>query len=57
MKKQLLEEITELKATVQFNVKLNLMLIKRLELVLKENERLKNDKLQRNTKEPNLRTI
>ena len=43
MKQQILKENAELKRTIEFNVKLNLMLIKRIEKLNKEIERLKKN--------------
>ena len=42
MKKQLIQENNELKRTIDFNVKLNSLLMKRIEKLNKEVERLKN---------------
>lgn len=41
MKHQLLKENAELKRTIEFNVKLNSMLVKRIEKLNKEIEELK----------------
>lgn len=43
MKNQLIQENEELKQTIEFNARLVLLQTKRIEELLKENERLKNE--------------